>query len=235
MASSERPPAAWRGTWIPYAALLSYLGVVRLVVAREPELFRSAAQAAVFTWPLLGATAALGALGAWRARREGFPEMWDGRVPLRWRLGAPLAAGALLGGLAVGVDRATGWAALAAARLELTSVHIAAPASLLIYPGGAILVSVLYFLFVVPLLLWPLRGRGFPLVALAAAAIEPLTQDVRLPGGPGVAAAVFAQDYALNLAQVWLWRRAGFVPAVLLRVAFYAVWHVIWPLLAGNS
>ena len=48
---------------------------------------------------------------------------------------------------------------------------------------------------------------------------------------PGHAAArwvEFGQDYLLNLVQVWSYRRAGWVSAVVLRVAFYLVWHVLW-------
>jgi len=47
-----------------------------------------------------------------------------------------------------------------------------------------------------------------------------------------VSAVVFAEDYALNLGQVWLFGNAGFVAAVILRVAFYVVWHVLWPALS---
>jgi hypothetical protein len=42
-----------------------------------------------------------------------------------------------------------------------------------------------------------------------------------------VAALVFAIDYAANLAQVVVFRRAGFLAAVTLRIAMYGVWHVV--------
>ena len=42
--------------------------------------------------------------------------------------------------------------------------------------------------------------------------------------------AVFLQDFALNLAQAWLFRRYGFLSAILLRVSFYFLWHVGWGL-----
>jgi hypothetical protein len=214
--------------------MLLYLVAVRFTIARNPDMFRSAAQAAVFTWPMLGIVAATGLVGTWIARHtQRFPEMWDRRVKIAWRLWVPIALGLLLGGVAILVDRATHWTTLAAAQMHLPSIHIDAPASYLIYPGGAIIVSILYFLLFVPLLLWMLRGRGFWAIALLAALIEPMTQDLHTAGGVGVMAAVFAEDYTLNLGQVWLFRRAGFVAAVVLRVAFYAVWHMLWPALGG--
>ena len=46
-----------------------------------------------------------------------------------------------LGSVAVGIDAATGWSAALAAQLEVPSINIPWPNSLLIYPGGAIIVD----------------------------------------------------------------------------------------------
>jgi hypothetical protein len=46
-----------RLSYVPLALLLLYLVAVRLTIARNPDMFRSAAQAAVFTWPMLGVVA----------------------------------------------------------------------------------------------------------------------------------------------------------------------------------
>jgi hypothetical protein len=78
-----------------------------------------------------------------------------------------------------------------------------------------------------------LRGRAFWVIAAVVALIEPVTQDLHMATGVGTMAAVFAEDYALNLGQVWLFESAGFVPAVLLRIVFYGVWHMVWPALGG--
>jgi hypothetical protein len=210
--------------------MLLYLVAVRLTIARNPDMFRSAAQAAVFTWPMLGIVTAVGFGGTWIARRtQEFPEMWDRRRSLAWRLWVPIIFGLVLGVVAIVVDRATGWTTLAAAQMKLPSIHIDPPASYLIYPGGAIIVSILYFLLLVPLFVWMLRGRAFWAIAGIVALIEPCTQDLNMAGGAAMMAAVFAEDYALNLGQVFLFKRAGFVAAVLLRVSFYVVWHMVWP------
>lgn len=221
-------------SYLPFALMMIYLVAIRLTIARNPDMFRSAAQAAVFTWPMLGVVAAVGLGGTWIMRHtQRFPEMWDRRVSRAFRLWVPLVLGLVLGGVAILVDRATHWTTVAAAEMKLPSIHIDPPASFVIYPAGAIIVSILYFLLLVPFLLWVFRGRGFWIIACLVALIEPVTQDLRMAVSMGVTAAVFAGDYALNLGQVWWFRRGGFVAAVILRVAFYAVWHMLWPALGG--
>jgi hypothetical protein len=223
-----------RRSYLPFAFMLLYLVAVRLIIAQNPDMFRSAAQAAVFTWPMLGIVGAVGLAGTWIMRRtQRFPEMWDRRTSLVFRVWVPLALGVVLGGIAILVDHLTGWSTIAAAQMKLPSIHIDPPASFLIYPGGAIIVSILYYLLLVPAFLWIARGRGFWIIALLTALIEPVTQDLNMAVSAGVTAAVFASDYALNLGQVWLFRRGGFVAAVLLRVFFYIVWHTLWPILGG--
>jgi len=61
--------------------------------------------------------------------------------------------------------------------------------------------------------------------------LEPLSQDLReIITGPSRFAfgCVFAEDYALNLGQAWLFRRYGFLSSILLRVFFYLIWHGLW-------
>jgi hypothetical protein len=116
--------------------------------------------------------------------------------------------------------------------MKLPSIHIDRPASYFIYPGGAIIVSILYFLLLLPLFLWMFRGRAFWVIAAIVALIEPCTQDLNMHGGLLVTVLVFADDYLLNIGQVFLFRRSGFVAAVLLRVSFYGIWHMLWPALS---
>jgi len=136
-----------------------------------------------------------------------------------------------------------GWTRFAAAQMKLPTIHIEFPASALIYPGGAIIVEVIYRILLVPLLLWLissviLKGRAqettFWVLAALTALLEPLSQDL----GPilhtsmkATFVVVFLEDYALNLGQAWLFRRYGFLSAILLRVFFYLVWHVLWGLI----
>jgi hypothetical protein len=185
--------------------------------------------------------ALLGGLGVWLSEKIGLPGLWDERVPLRERLYLPLLAGAGCGLMAVVVDWATGWAAALASALRVPSIHIAFPLSLLLYSGGAIIVDIIYYLLPIPLLVWVisnvlLRGRYrdpvFWIVALIAASIEPVTQDLLHPRLPaGTTALVAGSDLLQNWAQVYFFWRAGFGSAVLVRLALYLLWHVLWPLI----
>jgi len=95
-------------SYVPFALMILYLVAVRLTIAGKPDMFRSAAQAAVFTWPMLGIAAVVGLGGTLIARyTRRFPEMWDAQVPLAWRLWIPIVGGLLIGGVAIIVDRGT--------------------------------------------------------------------------------------------------------------------------------
>lgn len=222
-----------------YLLLMAYLVVVKLSITFVPDAFRSTAQAAAFAWPMIGALTILGLGGLWLARRSGLPAFWNPDLsPARkWLL--PVLLGVGLGVLAIGIDVLTGWTDVIERKLGVPSIHIDFPASLLIYPGGAVIVNVIYYLIPIPLLLWVISGlllRGrfrepvFWSVAALAAAIEPLTQNLTFPGPAWVMVLLVVSDYALNLAQAALFRRDGFFATVLLRVSFYLIWHVAWGL-----
>jgi hypothetical protein len=223
--------------------LFGYLGfvkVVLLVASAASPGFRSPAQAGVFAWWFLGALLVAGAISIWLNHWVELCPLWDPAVPLADRLGWPILLGLVLGVMSIAVDLGTGWTKASAAQMGIPSIHIPWPNSLLIYPGGAVIVDVLYYLIPIPLLLalmkligrWsgPPPAAAFWAVGALAAAIEPVTQMSTVPGHPMARLVEFGQDYLLNLVQVWSYRRAGWVSAVVLRVAFYLVWHVLWGL-----
>ena len=223
-----------------YLLLMAYLVLVKLAITFVPDAFRSTAQAAVFAWPMIAILTVLGLGGLWLARRIGLPGFWNPDLPASRKWLLPVLLGVAFGALAIGVDVATGWTDVIERKLGVPSIHIDFPASLLIYPGGAIIVNVIYYLIPIPLLVWLvsgviLRGRFreqvYWSVAAMAAAIEPLTQDLSYPGPVWVMLLVLLSDYTLNFAQAALFRRGGFFATVLLRVSFYLIWHVAWGLL----
>lgn len=225
-------------TYLPFLACVAWLVIVKLAILGGPPDFRSPAQAAVFAWPFLAMVTAAGYGGVWLSRRVGIPDLWDARVRGRDRFLVPVIVGLALGLALLGTDLGFGWTRTVALAHGLPSIHIPFPASALIYPGGAIIVCVIYYLVPIPLLAWLIsrvmgRGRNqayaFWIAGLLCAAIEPLTQDLtpsmRALGLVG--AVVFVIDYAANLAQVVAFRNAGFLAAVVLRIAFYMVWHIV--------
>ena len=221
-----------------WLALMAYLVAVKLVITLVPAAFRSTAQAAVFGWPCLAVWSIAGLIGIWFARRTGFPEAWDARVSNRQRFVIPALVGLAFGVPFIAHDVVTHYSQIIAAQRGLPGANIALPAALVIYPGGAIIVEVVYRLLALPLLLWLisnvlLRGRGqlavFVVLALLSSLIEPLTQDLdALPLGLAVFGSLFALDFALNVAQVTLFRKYGLLSAIVMRVAFYGVWHMLY-------
>jgi hypothetical protein len=232
-----------KGSLRAFAGLMAYLALVKIIITFFPAVFRSTSQAKVFAWPSLGIFAALGLLGVFLADRTGFPGAWGREIPTKHRFGIPTLWGLGLGILAVATEALTGWTKIVAAKMNLPSIHIDWPASLLIYPGGAIIVEIIYRLFLVPLLLWLissliLRGKYqsgvFWTLAAVTSLIEPLTQDLGavLQGPQSLTfGLVFLEDFALNFAQAVMFRRYGFLSAVWVRVVFYLLWHVLWPAL----
>lgn len=221
-----------------WLGLVAYLGLVKIIITFFPATFSSVDQAAVFAWPALGIWAVLGAIGIWFAHRTGFPSAWDTRLSNRQRLWIPIAIGLAYALFEVAFDLLTGYSKFEVALHHATKVNIDFPASLWIYPGGAIIVEVVYRLFLIPLLLWLisnmlLQGRGqtqtFWALALLTSFIEPLTQDVAaIQLGTVMLAAVLLKGFGLNFLQAALFRRYGFLAAILMRVAFYLIWHVLY-------
>lgn len=218
--------------------LMAYLVAVKLTITFSPVAFRGASQAAVFDWPLLAFWTIAGLIGIWFARRTGFPEAWDAHVTNRQRFIIPALLGLGLSVVFVVTDLLTHYNQLLAAYHGVPRANIDFPASLLIYPAGAVILEVFYRLFLVPLLLWListvlLKGRGqiqvFWALAIATSLIEPLTQTLSLiPFGAALFALVFLEIFAINMIQAALFRKYGFLAAIVMRVAFYVVWHMLY-------
>jgi hypothetical protein len=238
---TERPAVSAASSYAPFLALIAYLALVKIALEHLlPASFRAHVLAAVFTWPVIGVVTVAGLVGVALAARTGFPGVWDRAMPLRERLALPASLGFALGAVAVAVDSFTGSAAGASSALGVLSVHVPFPAGALIYPGVAIATGVLFHLLPLPLLLWGASRAGidiwrretaFVVAAVLVASAEPLALDLRMRAAPGAMTAPIVEDFALGLSQLWIFRRAGFGASVVLRVVFYAVWHVAWPLL----
>jgi hypothetical protein len=199
--------------------------------------FRSISQAAVFDWTWIAVWCGVGLIGVWLSQRTGFPNMMDERVSNAHRFLFPILLGFGFGALAVFADWNSGWADALASKMGTESIHIPFPASALIYPAGSIIVEVIYRLLPVPLLVWlisnlVLRGKRqdlvFWIVAILVAAVEPVSQHSSWEGHAIVMNYVMVQDYTMNLTQSYLFRRYGFLAPLFSRVAFYAIWHVLW-------
>jgi hypothetical protein len=220
-----------------FFGLIAYLILVKLIITFFPAEFRSTSQAAVFEWKFLALWTILGSIGVILAQRTGFPEPWNGGISNSRRVLLPLAIGIVLGILAIATDRMTGWTHFVANKIHLKTIHIDFPASIAIYPGGAIIVNIVYRIFTILFLLWIisnliLKGRAqnkvFWILAVLLAFVEPLGDLGLKELGYVTMSAVFVQDYALNIIESWLFRTLGFLAPILMRIFFYLIWHVLW-------
>jgi hypothetical protein len=155
-----------------------------------------------------------------------------------------LASGAVFGAAALALDYYSGFSTRIAAQLGIASIHIAFPASAYVYAAGAVAVECLYRLITVSILYaiiarLILRGRGeavvFWTLAVLSSLIEPLSQAPLVGAELSLVWVLFAFIFAFNLVEAALWRRFGWPAPILSRLAFYAVWHVVFgPMLSGT-
>ncbi|HMP03679.1 MAG TPA: hypothetical protein PKD86_10280 [Gemmatales bacterium] len=178
---------------------------------------------------------ALGAVGVWLfalvRRQVPAPD-----VPALRRFGLPVLWGAGFGLVAVALDYAVGLSASLAAVLGVKDIHLAAPYSLLAYTAGGVAVeSIFRFLpigvlsFIIVKLFtrghWP--TRVFAAVAAVSCVIEPVTQVGILSTQPQAMVATAILVFAYGLVASWqLWHH-GVAATLTMRLAFYAVWHVV--------
>lgn len=233
----NRPQSLFSKPVFIFFGLIAYLILVKLVITFSPASFRSTTQAAVFEWKFLALWTILGWIGVVLSERTGFPKPWNGGISNSRRIILPLVIGILLGILAIATDWLTGWTHFVANKMHLKTIHIDFPASLAIYPGGAIIVNILYRIFTIPFLLWIistfiLKGRFqnkvFWILAILLAFVEPLGDIGLKELGYIAMTIVFVQDYALNILESWLFRTYGFSAPIFMRIFFYMIWHVLW-------
>src|SRR5262249_53873375 len=155
MGTADTAGTALYGTWL---LLMGWCAVVEVIVSGSPDTFRSVEQAQVFAWPMLAALLVAGWIGIWCAGRVGLAAAWQRPEPWRRRWLAPVGIGVLLGVLEMLLDVATGYPARGGAAHHLARENIEPPWSLLIYPGGAVIVECFYRLFPLPLLQWLIDG-----------------------------------------------------------------------------
>jgi len=245
MAASLAQPVSIRrqttvaNSLLAWLILLGFLGLTNLFITFVGAGLENDPRSALFSWPAIALFGVLGAIGIALSHRTGFPAAWDERNSNLRRLAIPALLGVAIGALESALDMATHWTTFMSEGVG-GAFHAPWPGSPLFYTSGAIEVEVLYRLLSVPLFLWlisnlALRGRWqtqiFWILAVLSSLLEPSDQDLRELGNGaplGMIAAAFVPDLLLNLTQVVMFRRYGFVAAIATRVAFYLVWHVAY-------
>lgn len=223
---------------IVWLLLVAYLGIAAfLVTIVFPVQFIDRSQSGFFETQGVIAIGIMGLIGVWLSMHTGFPDAWDGKVSNTQRLVVPILAGLVLGSLFLATDIITGLSRLQEEQQIVQSTDVAFPASLFLYPAGAIAVEVVYRLLTIPLLLGLIsifvrghsaRDRVFWVLAILTSMIEPLTNNAAAQVlAPMALAFVIIQSFGANFLQAAFFRKYGFLAAILLRIAFYVPFHLI--------
>lgn len=236
-------PVHAKRNFIAYAILMLCLVAVHFIIAAS-HATRSVSQAAVFSWPGLAIIGGLGLVGIFFTNLARLPGVWDPEISLGTRLWRPLGLGLASGALALGLDLATGRSQELATKMHLQSIHIVFPLSVPIYFGGAILVTIIYFLVLIPFVVWlfsrvVFKGRHkeliYWLIAIPCAFIEPITQNEISEAMKGGTTDIInlLPDVGLLFGQVWFLRRGGLVASILVRIGYYLFSHIAIGLIQG--
>lgn len=214
-----------------YALLALVVLLARGALALFPVEGAFAAQAAALSWPVLLAVVVLGYFGLAAASRAGIPAFLSPDVSGRERTVWPALAGALAGLAAIGWDLFF---------VLPRDLNVPFPQSIPFYLAGGFFVEVVQHLLPIVVLVWVLsrllarlvsQGSVFWAVAVLVAALEPASQfGSNLFAGYPASFFVMgiALTYAINLGQLYLMRRRGFMATLIFRWSFYLLWHVLW-------
>jgi hypothetical protein len=142
------------------------------------------------------------------------------------------------GVFSVAADLLTGYTKALVAQHGLAQQYTGFLPMLLAFSAASILAEVIYRLFPIPLLVALvsnvlLRGRGqsqvFWVLAMLTSLLEPLSQELwAVSLGWGMFAFWFLRSFAFNFGQATLFRKYGFLASILMRAAFYVIWHALY-------
>lgn len=219
--------------------LVAYLFVTKSILDTFlPDAFADPAQASLFGWGSLGIFSTIGLLGVFFSQRTGFPAAWAGEHPFRRVILFPVLLGFGIGTLMVSIDQFTGFTKLIAARHGVAQQFTDFSSMLFVFTAASIIVEVVYRLFLIPFLLWIisnliLKNKAqaivFWILAILTSLLEPLGQYSDLQVVPGFLAIILALIYfGINLTQAGFFRKYGFLAAIMVRMGFYLVWHVLY-------
>jgi hypothetical protein len=219
-------------SFVTYGLMVATLIGAKLYFLDHPTHFPLEGQASAFEWRTLLTLASCGLFGLVIAPYARFPDMWDRAVKYRHRLLVPIVWGVVYGLVTVVRDLP-----------NPSGDHLYYPASIPFYAFGAVFLEVMLRLFGVTLIAWligevllmgHLRNAAFWIANVVTSVYEPLPhvwedlQRVELPVQVPVTIMnwAFQPLFLSNLLTGYLYRRFGFLTAVLFRLSFYAVWHV---------
>jgi hypothetical protein len=217
-----------RPQWITLTGLLAVIGALVVILYALDRRFARLLVGDVNPLPVMAIILLAGGFVLWWIIRRGWFVM----------LGEELAKGlgwAIFGGLVFGVviilvDRQAVYPA---------DVNVAWPNAWLYYPVMGFAAQVVFQLvplaILLALLTSPVIGMSFDRAILPTlllvAVFEPIFQTLL---GVSDTLPMWARAYVavhimlINLSQLLIFRKHGFIPAYVLRLVYYLIWHILW-------
>lgn len=236
-----------RTNLVAYGILCGVCLVVAFIAAIRPELFAHGPPSFRLFLSIRGTAviALLGLIGILFLNRSTLRGLWDGDLTARQKVLMPLVAGIVLGGAHVVLRQFIPVDAALAAFTQSQGAERIAPSlagAILGYFSGGILVSIVYFLILIPPVVYLVSDRllkgqkqaiVFWSIATPLALWEPLTNpplafSIEAFGAIG-ALAIVVFGFLFCAIQAWFMRAFGFVALVFVRIGLYAVTHALYP------
>ncbi|MFO7658373.1 MAG: hypothetical protein R6W78_15045 [Bacteroidales bacterium] len=230
-----------RNNFFCYGLLIAALIIVHYVIEFWPDIEMLQSQKALFSWRAIGIIGLLGLVSVYLLNLTGLKKLWDADVSIKNKIFIPFATGLLLGLIQSVYDFFTGASKEIVASMGLGDMHIAFPFSIPLYFGGAIIVSIIYYLIPITIVVYLvstklLKGKAegtvFWSVGILIALFEPLTNPgLSVIQQVGIVAIPLSISVLIfNLTTILFIRRFGFIAALFLRLGHYAIWHILYPI-----
>lgn len=228
-------PMSLKNTPVPSFAVIALvvLACALLLAAIDPP-YAHPSQAESLKLVSVVPTLLLGGLGVWLLSRTPLMQRYSDQKP-RSFIVEPLLLGAGLGVVAAILDATFGLSATVAKALGVPSIHLPPPYSILAYAAGGVAIESVFHLLPAGVVLFLVHKLGlsrrwcvvaFLACAALASAVEPATQTALLRSQPATLVVVASFVYIYGLLAFWQLWRAGPTAAIVMRMGFYAVWHI---------
>jgi len=221
---------------VVFALLTLTMVGIKLLFDHYPGEFPLRDQAAAFTWEIIGGITLLAFAGVFASRASGLPEPFQHAAKEREGLWVAIAVGILYGAITVWMDFSE-----RRANPNAEWVHMDLPWSIPFYTFGAIFLEFLLRLGALCIVFWfvhvvllqrRLRLTVFWIVNAIVALYEiwpHIADDVGAGRWEPAVGRLIGPLYLSNVFEGWLLLRYSWLAPVVFRLAFYLIWHVLYP------
>jgi hypothetical protein len=193
---------------------------------------------ASFSWVEIGLVAIFGFMGLKLSEITGFPAMWDQEISNKQRFLYPVIVGLLFGLIFMLFD----------SQASIGDMSVGFPLSILFYLFGGIFSEIVLHIFPVTFLIWlisnvvlkkKIQNQVFWVAAIGISLFDAISMIMAFnnPNIPLQISSTFLMIvlafliFINELVTLYFFRIYGFLSPIVLRLSFYLMWHIIWPVL----